>query len=431
MLEPEDDETTSFATYFSQLLDYQHRSPGSPRDVLEGNILSSTPQGARRSLGYGSRSGVPPRRATPSPPRRLTELDLMPVPSRESAALFGFLGVTPRRSNRQLPNIEADTRLQVFACKTAPDFCRSFTVHRGMISQDKLIFEENMTLADARELATALPGCVGFTCLSKPAVGRSTLIGFVNEWIIGSGVGHCHRHESGPEAEGAHGQRAETTISVSLDVGAELGIDFQVEAEGTVGKMVHAEGSFTPMDTKETVAVRPGDLLAVEEEHESGWTYVANLSMEPQLKGWVPSWAAPKQRRLRITEVRRGPLQAWNEVNHPWWRVWPGDMITEVNSHKDINAILRELCNARSHGGALKVKVVLQRDAMNSDRQLPGEDEEEDAECSICMENYTDGEQLRVLPCDHRFHPKCVDEWLKRHYQCPLCRACPAIGASS
>lgn len=36
----------------------------------------------------------------------------------------------------------------------------------------------------------------------------------------------------------------------------------------------------------------------------------------------------------------------------------------------------------------------------------------EDVNCSICKEDFRVGEDLRVLPCDHKFHPPCVDPWL-------------------
>ncbi len=32
--------------------------------------------------------------------------------------------------------------------------------------------------------------------------------------------------------------------------------------------------------------------------------------------------------------------------------------------------------------------------------------------CSICTEDFTMGEDVRVLPCDHKFHPSCIDPWL-------------------
>ncbi|EPE08784.1 ring-7 protein [Ophiostoma piceae UAMH 11346] len=41
--------------------------------------------------------------------------------------------------------------------------------------------------------------------------------------------------------------------------------------------------------------------------------------------------------------------------------------------------------------------------------------------CSICTEDFSVGEDVRVLPCDHKFHPHCVDPWLVNvSGTCPL-----------
>jgi hypothetical protein len=49
-----------------------------------------------------------------------------------------------------------------------------------------------------------------------------------------------------------------------------------------------------------------------------------------------------------------------------------------------------------------------------------GEDQEH-VGCAICKEDFTVGEDVRVLPCNHQFHPNCVDPWLlKISATCPL-----------
>ena len=43
--------------------------------------------------------------------------------------------------------------------------------------------------------------------------------------------------------------------------------------------------------------------------------------------------------------------------------------------------------------------------------------------CSICTEDFELGQDQRVLPCDHRYHPACIDPWLLNvSGTCPLCR---------
>ncbi|GLJ49381.1 hypothetical protein SUGI_1044780 [Cryptomeria japonica] len=47
--------------------------------------------------------------------------------------------------------------------------------------------------------------------------------------------------------------------------------------------------------------------------------------------------------------------------------------------------------------------------------------------CSICLNDYQESEDiLRLLPdCGHMFHVECIDQWLKLHPTCPMCRTSP------
>eukprot|EP00250_Pteridium_aquilinum_P034716 c7996_g1_i2 orf=146-739(-) len=43
--------------------------------------------------------------------------------------------------------------------------------------------------------------------------------------------------------------------------------------------------------------------------------------------------------------------------------------------------------------------------------------------CGICLEAYKANQKLRILPCTHRFHSRCVDTWLTAwHASCPVCK---------
>lgn len=48
----------------------------------------------------------------------------------------------------------------------------------------------------------------------------------------------------------------------------------------------------------------------------------------------------------------------------------------------------------------------------------------EGTDCSVCLSEFEDDENLRLLPkCSHAFHVPCIDTWLRSHKNCPLCRA--------
>lgn len=55
--------------------------------------------------------------------------------------------------------------------------------------------------------------------------------------------------------------------------------------------------------------------------------------------------------------------------------------------------------------------------------------------CYICLLEYEDGDEVRVLPCHHEFHRLCIDKWLKeihrwvftRIYSSPIHHSCFAM----
>ena len=42
-------------------------------------------------------------------------------------------------------------------------------------------------------------------------------------------------------------------------------------------------------------------------------------------------------------------------------------------------------------------------------------------QCRVCLRSYDTGQFVRRLPCHHKFHRDCIDDWLlHRHPTCPV-----------
>lgn len=44
--------------------------------------------------------------------------------------------------------------------------------------------------------------------------------------------------------------------------------------------------------------------------------------------------------------------------------------------------------------------------------------------CVICLEDFNPGESTRILHCNHFYHSDCIECWLKKSKECPICKKC-------
>lgn len=42
--------------------------------------------------------------------------------------------------------------------------------------------------------------------------------------------------------------------------------------------------------------------------------------------------------------------------------------------------------------------------------------------CPVCLGPFDEEDEVKDLPCSHRFHTNCILPWLQRVNSCPLCR---------
>jgi hypothetical protein len=48
--------------------------------------------------------------------------------------------------------------------------------------------------------------------------------------------------------------------------------------------------------------------------------------------------------------------------------------------------------------------------------------EDHDKECSICLINFEDDNDVCLTQCNHLFHNNCITEWSRYKKDCPICR---------
>ncbi|KHJ35546.1 putative ring finger domain protein [Erysiphe necator] len=94
------------------------------------------------------------------------------------------------------------------------------------------------------------------------------------------------------------------------------------------------------------------------------------------------------------------------------------DMKCIENSLNASSEGLQDLSGRMEEGKTKKVDPI-QKGPIESNYEI----QEADLGCSICTEDFIAGEYLRVLPCNHKYHPVCIDPWLLDVCgTCPLCR---------
>jgi len=107
---------------------------------------------------------------------------------------------------------------------------------------------------------------------------------------------------------------------------------------------------------------------------------------------------------------------------------------TSVDSNDDasVGEVSIEMKNLSSveqstNGATAPVQATSMRQLNETNEMFhPGEDY--DDICVVCQDDFRDGQNVKILPCNHFFHVECIDKWLERTLACPIClRPLPLI----
>jgi len=105
------------------------------------------------------------------------------------------------------------------------------------------------------------------------------------------------------------------------------------------------------------------------------------------------------------------------ELLHQVSQLPPGLQMLLLNTERTT----RELEDMLSHRRGLFEETLTQ---LESFEWPPGEDiSTTQTTCMVCLSEWANGNECRRLPCGHVFHASCIDEWLRRCTDCPICKA--------
>ncbi|CAM6070180.1 unnamed protein product [Sphagnum tenellum] len=93
-------------------------------------------------------------------------------------------------------------------------------------------------------------------------------------------------------------------------------------------------------------------------------------------------------------------------------------------SYEELLALEERIGNVSTGVTAEMVAQKLRRSQYSSlDVVVARFSEECDIKCSICQEEYVEGDELGKIECGHGYHVSCIQQWLMQKNQCPICKA--------
>ncbi|KAI3956435.1 hypothetical protein MKX01_016848 [Papaver californicum] len=103
------------------------------------------------------------------------------------------------------------------------------------------------------------------------------------------------------------------------------------------------------------------------------------------------------------------------------------DMRLDIDnmSYEELLALEEKMGNVST---ALTEETISKCLRQNSYKPVPADEKniesgDDDTKCTVCQEEYVEGDEVGKLRCDHRYHVVCVQQWLRQKNWCPICKA--------
>ncbi|KAF8453650.1 hypothetical protein BGX38DRAFT_1268453 [Terfezia claveryi] len=130
----------------------------------------------------------------------------------------------------------------------------------------------------------------------------------------------------------------------------------------------------------------------------------------------------PSETTLKDSEMQDGALS-----------LDTGDSMMELHSEAGEQVRAAPVSQEREHRMAISTAIVMANPPTGSppagtpsrgvEAPTAAEPDPNQVRCPVCLEDFEEDQEVRVLPCGHSFHTDCIDPWLLNVAgSCPLCR---------
>ncbi|KAI5591801.1 hypothetical protein BDE02_04G108200 [Populus trichocarpa] len=116
-------------------------------------------------------------------------------------------------------------------------------------------------------------------------------------------------------------------------------------------------------------------------------------------------------------------MQDSDSNSHQQPHILPGN-IRQIFQHaiNDVFAVRAAIRSTNQDGNSNTTarRLPASRDAIDAMPRITVQEGGND--CAICLNDIGIGSELREMPCKHGFHSGCIEQWLRIHGSCPVCR---------
>jgi len=228
--------------------------------------------------------------------------------------------------------------------------------------------------------------------------------------------------EENPDASSAGGYRANTqphAETVAAEVAGSMSLDAQMRADEQLARRLVRLRTPETTDTDAALAERlQAEAVVCDEEYRRTEDRCRRLQAESRTVAAGAARPSPARTRRRGAGRSSGSDGSGSDGSGSDGNWEPNDLEGGEWETDNLEGDEFGVAFALPGANAATVDSTTAKTAFSA----AGDASAAEKQCSICIEDFKSGEQLRTLPCLHRFHAACIDPWLAQSRTCPICK---------